>query len=261
MRVSLAIAALLASLAVAGPALATPRPATGPGSASDTERRPAVHSSAVRPERWSCTPTGCSRAPGSSSWGAALGFAVTTLASRDLAPTSPRPPSRSGSMRVALLIERLNRDRGTRTPPGAWRTARAGDEVHVVARRAAPCPGVLLHPVSVPEFWQPLRVCAFSRAAAKAAPRGDYDVVYSLARTVHQDCYRAGAGSHLDYLRRRYAFPARQIRRLSPRHACWRTFRAARLRRRQPAGGLQLGDGAGRDRAALPPRSRRGGSG
>jgi len=130
-------------------------------------------------------------------------------------------------MRVALLIERFEPGIGG-VENVAWRVAgglaRAGDEVHVVARRAAPCPGVVLHPVSVPDFWQPWRVYAFSRAAAKAAPRGDYDIVYSLARTVHQDLYRAGAGSHLDYLRRRYASPARQIRRLSPRHALLARF-------------------------------------
>ncbi|HEY8156358.1 MAG TPA: glycosyltransferase family 4 protein [Myxococcota bacterium] len=130
-------------------------------------------------------------------------------------------------MRIALLIERFEPGIGG-AENVAWRVAdglaRAGDEVHVVARRAAPCPGVTLHPVSVPSFWQPLRVYAFSRAAAKAAPRGDYDVVYSLARTLHQDCYRAGAGSHLDYLRRRHSFPARQLRRLSPRHAVLADF-------------------------------------
>jgi UDP-glucose:(heptosyl)LPS alpha-1,3-glucosyltransferase len=125
-------------------------------------------------------------------------------------------------MRIALLIERFEPGSGG-VENVAWRVAeglaQAGDEVHVVARRAAPCPGVVLHPVSVPSFWQPLRVHAFSRAAAKAAPRGGFDAVYSLARTVHQDLYRAGAGSHADYLRRRYAPAARQIRRLSPRHA------------------------------------------
>jgi UDP-glucose:(heptosyl)LPS alpha-1,3-glucosyltransferase len=130
-------------------------------------------------------------------------------------------------MRVGLLIERFEPGVGG-VENVAWRVAeglaQAGDEVHVVARRAAPCPCVVLHPVRVPEFWQPLRVSAFSRAAARAAPRGRYDVVYSLARTVHQDLYRAGAGCHLDYLRRRYPFPARQLRRLSPRHAILADF-------------------------------------
>jgi UDP-glucose:(heptosyl)LPS alpha-1,3-glucosyltransferase len=130
-------------------------------------------------------------------------------------------------MRIALLIERFEPGFGG-VENVAWRVAeglaQAGDEVHVVARRAAPCPGVVLHPVSVPRFWQPLRVHAFSKAAAKAAPRGEFDAVYSLARTVHQDLYRAGAGSHLDYLGRRFAGPARRIRRLSPRHAVLADF-------------------------------------
>ena len=125
-------------------------------------------------------------------------------------------------MRVALVIERFEPGVGG-AESVAWRVvdglARAGDEVHVVARRAAPRSSVVLHRVRAPSFWQPLRVVAFSRAAARAAPRGDYDVVYSLARTLHQDLYRAGAGSHLDYLRRRHPTPTRQLRRLSPRHA------------------------------------------
>jgi UDP-glucose:(heptosyl)LPS alpha-1,3-glucosyltransferase len=125
-------------------------------------------------------------------------------------------------MRVALVIERFEPESGG-AEGVAWQVAgelaRAGDEVHVVARRAAPLAGVTPHPVRVPALWQPLRVYAFSRAAARAAPRGDYDAVYSFSRTLHQDVYRAGAGSHLDYLRRRYRAPARQLRRLSPRHA------------------------------------------
>jgi UDP-glucose:(heptosyl)LPS alpha-1,3-glucosyltransferase len=123
-------------------------------------------------------------------------------------------------MRVALVIERFEPGIGG-VENVAWRVAEglvdAGDEVHVVARRGAPCPGVTLHGVEVPALWQPLRVYAFSRAAARAAPRREYDAVYSLARTVHQDLYRAGAGSHLDYLRQRYRAPL--LRRLSPRHA------------------------------------------
>ncbi|HEY8154856.1 MAG TPA: glycosyltransferase family 4 protein, partial [Myxococcota bacterium] len=130
--------------------------------------------------------------------------------------------SAPGPMRVALVIERFEPGIGG-VENVAWRLAeglaQAGDEVHVVARRAQSRPEVALHLVNVPAFWQPLRVAAFSRAAARAAPRGDYDVVYSLSRTLHQDLYRAGAGSHLDYLRHRYATPARQLRRLSPRHA------------------------------------------
>jgi len=77
MRVWLAIAALLASLAIAEPALATPGPSAPHSSASDTNRQPAVHRDS---EGWTCTPTFCSAARPSSAWSAALGFAVTTLA-------------------------------------------------------------------------------------------------------------------------------------------------------------------------------------
>ena len=75
-----------------------------------------------------------------------------------------------------------------------------------------------VHRVSAPRAWQALRVIAFSRAAERAAPRGAYDVVYSLARTASQDVYRAGAGSHADFMDRQYTGFARTLRRFSPRH-------------------------------------------
>jgi UDP-glucose:(heptosyl)LPS alpha-1,3-glucosyltransferase len=101
----------------------------------------------------------------------------------------------------------------------AWQAAHglaaAGDEVHVVARRAAESAAVRVHRVRAPAFWQPLRALAFSRAAARAAPRGAFDVVHSFSRTRHQDVYRAGGGSHAQYLAAGGAGP---LRRLSPRH-------------------------------------------
>jgi len=87
MRVSFAIAALLASLAVAEPAPAMPQLSTPSSSASDTDRQPAVH----RSEGRVCTPSGCSGAPASSPWSAALGFAVTTLAAAGI--SRRRPPA------------------------------------------------------------------------------------------------------------------------------------------------------------------------
>jgi hypothetical protein len=88
MRVSLAIAALLASISVAGPASATPRLSAPPASASDTGHAPAVHGGR---EGWTCTPTGCAGAPASSSWNAALGFAVSALAAAGI--SRRRPPA------------------------------------------------------------------------------------------------------------------------------------------------------------------------
>jgi UDP-glucose:(heptosyl)LPS alpha-1,3-glucosyltransferase len=127
-------------------------------------------------------------------------------------------------VRLALVVERFEPGAGGVENAAfaiARGLARAGDRVSVIARRAAPgaLPGIRLERVAVPSAWQPLRAVAFSRAAARAARRGGYDLVYSLARTEHQDVYRAGAGCHLDYLERRYAGAALRLRRLSPRHA------------------------------------------
>jgi UDP-glucose:(heptosyl)LPS alpha-1,3-glucosyltransferase len=61
-------------------------------------------------------------------------------------------------------------------------------------------------------------VLAFSHAAA-AATREGFDLVQSFSRTRHQDVFRAGGGSHADYLARCHGPAGARIRRLSPRHA------------------------------------------
>ena len=125
-------------------------------------------------------------------------------------------------MRIALVIEHFE-PRAGGVERVAWEVARglaaAGDEVHVVARSAEPADFATAHRVRAPAGWQPLRVLAFSRAAARAAPRGAFDVVHSFSRTRHQDLYRAGGGSHADYLERRHGRLGAALRRLSPRHA------------------------------------------
>ncbi len=125
-------------------------------------------------------------------------------------------------MRIALFIERFEPGRGG-VENVAWTVAhdlaRAGDEVHVVARRSSAQAQVRVHKVDVSDRWQPMRVSRFSRATARVAPRGSFDVVYSLARTEHQDVYRAGAGSHASYMERRYRKLSGSLYRLSPRHA------------------------------------------
>jgi UDP-glucose:(heptosyl)LPS alpha-1,3-glucosyltransferase len=124
-------------------------------------------------------------------------------------------------LRVALVIERFEPAGGVESV--AWtvahRLAAAGEEVHVVARRGVASGGISLHRVSVPSFWQPLRVLAFSRAAGACALALGCDVVHSFSRTRHQDVYRAGGGSHADYLRHGHGLLGRSLRRLSPRHA------------------------------------------
>ncbi len=123
-------------------------------------------------------------------------------------------------MRVALVIERFEPRGGVERV--AWQVARglavAGDEVHVVARTAAASAGVQVHLVSVPSTWQPQRVVAFSDAAARAAARGGFDVVHAFSRTRHQDLYRAGGGSHAEYMERQYTGFGNLWRRYSPRH-------------------------------------------
>ncbi len=127
-------------------------------------------------------------------------------------------------MRVALVVERFE-PAGGGIEHAVWQIAhglaKAGDEVHVVARRATPSRGITLHPVSVPSFWQPLRVTAFSRKAGRETGRGKhaFDIVHGFSRTVHQDVFHAGGGSHAHYMARTYGTLGAIARRASPRHA------------------------------------------
>ena len=88
----------------------------------------------------------------------------------------------------------------------------------MVAREGEAPPGVSLRRVSSPSGPSPLRVLAFSRAAARATAAG-FDVVQSFSRTRHQDVFRAGGGSHADYLERFHGRRAAALRRMTPRHA------------------------------------------
>jgi len=124
-------------------------------------------------------------------------------------------------MRVALVIERFEPAPGG-AEAVAWTIAhglvRRGDLVEVIARRADDAPGIAIRRVAVPRTWQPLRVVGFSTAAANALAESKADCVLSFSRTRRQHVYRAGAGSHADYMERRYGRFHRLLR-LSPRHA------------------------------------------
>ena len=128
------------------------------------------------------------------------------------------------AMRVALVVERFE-PAGGGIEHAVWQIAhglaKAGDEVHVIARRATPSRSVALHPVQVPSFWQPLRVTRFSRQAGREARRGEhrFDVVHGFSRTLHQDVFHAGGGSHAHYMARTYGRLGAALRRASPRHA------------------------------------------
>lgn len=126
-------------------------------------------------------------------------------------------------MKVALIVERFEPSRGG-VESVVWNVARglaaAGDTVHVLARRGVETSGIVLERLHVASCWQPWRVLAFSHAVDVAVAAGRFDLVHSFTRTLHQNVYRAGGGSHADYLARRGGTPlVRALRRLSPRHA------------------------------------------
>ncbi len=135
-------------------------------------------------------------------------------------------------MRIALVIERF--EPGGGVEGAAWATAHAlhtsGDEVRVFARRAERSEGPRVQPLPVAAAWQPWRVWAFSRAAARAAPRGAYDAVHAFSRTRHQDVYRTGGGCHAAYMERAYGPAGARLRRATPRHAVLLAIEGAVLR-------------------------------
>jgi len=151
---------------------------------------------------------------------------------RDANATSSGYPPKSRRedlpLRIALVIERFTAQGGG-VERVAWRVAqeldRAGDDVTIVTRYAGdsdttdrPGGSTTIRRLRVPSFWQPLRVGAFSLGAARCARREAFDVVHSFSRTRHQDLFRAGGGSHADYLRRTHPPLGRFLREFSPRH-------------------------------------------
>ncbi|MGI9590066.1 MAG: glycosyltransferase family 4 protein [Myxococcota bacterium] len=135
-------------------------------------------------------------------------------------------------MRIALVVERFEPAGGVEG--AAWATAHAlvaeGCRVDVFAREGQEGRGPTLHRLPVGRGWQPRRVLAFSRAAARAAPRGQYDAVHSFSRTRHQDVVRTGGGCHAAYMERAYGRGGAALRRLSPRHAALLHLERAALR-------------------------------
>jgi UDP-glucose:(heptosyl)LPS alpha-1,3-glucosyltransferase len=125
-------------------------------------------------------------------------------------------------MRIALVVERFE-PAGGGVEQVVWKVAHglaeAGDEVHVITARGVDARAVELHRVEVPTFWQPLRVSRFVWKAARELERESFDVVHSFSRTLHQDVFNAGGGSHADYMRNTYGEWGVRARRLSPRHA------------------------------------------
>jgi UDP-glucose:(heptosyl)LPS alpha-1,3-glucosyltransferase len=83
----------------------------------------------------------------------------------------------------------------------------AGHEVHLYAEKwQGAHPGVIMHSVPV-KANRALGPIVFADGVAQLLAGTDYDVVFSLERTVSQDVYRAGDGLHRVWLqqRKRYA--------------------------------------------------------
>ena len=103
-----------------------------------------------------------------------------------------------------------------------WQVARElcrqGERVTVVAREAESTDPIGFAPVAAPGRRSPLRTLAFSRGASRVIAAHDFDVVHAFSRTRHQDLFRAGGGSHADYLERMHSPLGRALRRALPRH-------------------------------------------
>jgi len=130
-------------------------------------------------------------------------------------------------MRIALLVERFEPDMGG-VENVVWNLAREfvrrGDETHVFARKADEAEGVVVHRLEVPSFWQPLRVTRFAQETRRAIQGRSWDAIHSFSRTLEQDVFHAGGGSHADYMRETYGATGAALRRLSPRHALLRSL-------------------------------------
>lgn len=104
----------------------------------------------------------------------------------------------------------------------AWQVAhelaRQGEQVTVFARELQASATVATERVPAPRAWQPLRITTFSRRVARRLDHADFDVVHGFSHTREQDLFRAGGGSHRDWLRRTHAGLARAARHLSPRY-------------------------------------------
>jgi UDP-glucose:(heptosyl)LPS alpha-1,3-glucosyltransferase len=82
----------------------------------------------------------------------------------------------------------------------------AGHEVHLYAESwQGAHPGVVMHEVPV-KTSRARRPVVFAETVARMLQDMDYDVVFSLERTIRQDIYRAGDGVHRVWLEQRKRF-------------------------------------------------------
>jgi UDP-glucose:(heptosyl)LPS alpha-1,3-glucosyltransferase len=117
-------------------------------------------------------------------------------------------------VRVALVFSRFHRQGGTERQVHmlARDLAADGHEVHVFCRlvRASPPEGVSLHVMPRLPLGPLLELVLFSAWARRAIAaherrHGPFDVRHGFGRTLGQDVYRVGGGSHHTYLEHAHA--------------------------------------------------------
>lgn len=106
-------------------------------------------------------------------------------------------------MRLALVCRPFSFHGGVETATAGLLAAlaRQGYEVDLLSTRAqAEVPGVRVRRLPVVSQPALARLVSFALLARRAVRRGGYDLVQSHERTLLQDIYRAGEGSHRGYL-------------------------------------------------------------
>jgi UDP-glucose:(heptosyl)LPS alpha-1,3-glucosyltransferase len=108
-------------------------------------------------------------------------------------------------VKFALAHRRFTTNGGTeRYLVGLTRfLVREGHEVHVLCNEIRPDlrmePGVRFVNLAM---WRPAKALSLAWSVRRAIVRGDYDAALGLGRHGGHTVYRAGGGSHVDYLRR-----------------------------------------------------------
>lgn len=107
-------------------------------------------------------------------------------------------------MKLGLICRPFSFHGGVETATAGMVNAlveRGGHDVHLLTTAAQfPAAGITVHRLAVLGQPSVLRQLSFALAARRAARAGGYDIVQSHERSLEQDIYRAGEGSHRAYL-------------------------------------------------------------
>jgi UDP-glucose:(heptosyl)LPS alpha-1,3-glucosyltransferase len=122
-------------------------------------------------------------------------------------------------MKIAVIRQRYVAHGGAERYASALvqELARRGHEIHIFAHRwdgesMAAAEKIAFHRVPMVRVFSFLRAISFAFSCKKSVERAQFDVVFSLERTMKQDIYRAGDGCHREWLaqRKRYISPLKR---------------------------------------------------